>query len=95
MALQVVCVELGPGHIHTSLCLASLPCSSAKLHSNDRPAKQFALVASYLEDSSSGLMRMQGLLTIFEICANAGREQAAGWVLVLQSPVSARVSLAA
>ncbi|KAK9813359.1 hypothetical protein WJX73_002204 [Symbiochloris irregularis] len=79
---EVMSIQLGPGHKHTTMCLATLPCSSAKLQSSNQPAKQFAVIASYLEDSSSGLMRLQGLLTVFEICASAGREHAAGYNLI-------------
>ena len=82
-AAQVLCIQLEPGHTHTDMCLAALPCTSAKqlAGSHTAPtAKQFAVVASYMEDSSSGLMRLQGLLNVFEVCASSGREHQAGWV---------------
>ena len=70
-APQVVAVKLGQGHSHTGMCLAALPCSSADLPANQpcTQPKQFIVVASYLEgEDASGLERLQGLLSFFEVC---------------------------
>lgn len=73
-------VQLGRGHQHTAVCVASLPCSSdedAAAACKAVPPKQFLVVASYHEregeeeGGAAGLRLAQGLLSFFEVRQSA------------------------